>query len=72
MHVFTIPGVKAFLSEKLYQDLLERFFRCQRQHGGVNENPGILFQHPSSEGCKLLLSEDFWRKLTWEQKAYGD
>lgn len=29
--IFQIPGVKAFLSEKLCQDPLEKFFGCQRQ-----------------------------------------
>ena len=37
--LFTIPGVTCFLSEKLCQDPLEKFFGCQRQRGGVNENP---------------------------------
>ena len=39
--VFTIPGVKCFLSEKLCQDPLEKLFGCQRQCGGVNENPNV-------------------------------
>jgi len=38
---FTIPGVTAFLSEKLCQDSLEKFFGCQRQRGGVNDNPTV-------------------------------
>ncbi len=38
-YLFTIPGVSAFLSEKLCQDPLEKFFGCQRQRGRVNENP---------------------------------
>ena len=39
--VFTIPGVSSFLSEKLCQDPLEKFFGCQRQRGRVNENPTV-------------------------------
>lgn len=38
---FTIPGVTAFLSEKLCQDPLEKFFGCQYQRGGVNDNPTV-------------------------------
>lgn len=38
-YLFTLPGVKVFLSEKLSQDPLEKFFGCQRQRGGVNDNP---------------------------------
>ena len=36
-----IPGVVAFLSEKLCQDPLEKFFGCQRQRGRVDENPNV-------------------------------
>ena len=39
--LFTIPGVTCFLSEKLCQDPLEKFFGCQRQHSGVYENPTV-------------------------------
>ena len=38
-YIFTIPGVKEFLSERLSQDPLENFFGCQRQRGGTNKNP---------------------------------
>uniref|UniRef100_A0A1X7STK4 Uncharacterized protein n=1 Tax=Amphimedon queenslandica TaxID=400682 RepID=A0A1X7STK4_AMPQE len=38
-YIFTIPGVKSFLSENISQDPLEKFFGRQRQRGGVNENP---------------------------------
>ena len=37
--MFTVPGVTCFLSEKICQDPLEKFFGCQRQRGGVNANP---------------------------------
>ena len=37
--MFSLPNVKVFLSEKLCQDPLEQFFGCQRQRGGVNDNP---------------------------------
>lgn len=38
-YIFTIPGVKSFLSEQISQDPLEKYFGRQRQRGGVNENP---------------------------------
>ena len=37
-HLFTIPGVDSFLSQRLCQDPLERFFGTQRQRGGVHDN----------------------------------
>ena len=40
-YLFTIPGVKVFLSERISQDPIEKFFGCQRQRGRVNENPNV-------------------------------
>jgi len=40
-YLFTLPGVNAFLSERISQDPLEKFFGLQRQRGRVNENPNI-------------------------------
>ena len=45
-HVFTLPRVTAFLSERISQDPLEKFFGLQRQRGRVNENPNV------AEFCK--------------------
>ena len=41
-YLFTIPGVKAFLSRRLSQDPLEQFFGCVRQRGGVHDNPNAV------------------------------
>lgn len=38
-YLFTVPGVSAFLSNKICQDKLENFFGQQRQRGRVHENP---------------------------------
>ena len=38
-YLFSVPGVKLFLSRRLTQDPLEQFFGCQRQRGGVHDNP---------------------------------
>ena len=40
-YLFTIPGVRSFLSERILQDPLEKFFGCQRQRGRVHENPTV-------------------------------
>ena len=39
--IFKIKGVTSFLSEKLSQDPLEKFFAVQRQRGRTNENPNV-------------------------------
>ena len=40
-YVFTIPGVKLFLSSKLSQNPIEKFFGQQRQRGSSNDNPNV-------------------------------
>ena len=40
-YIFTIDGIKVFLSERLSQDPLENFFGCQRQRDTTNENPNV-------------------------------
>lgn len=48
--LLSIPGVEYFLSEKLSQDPLEKFFGCQRQKGRSHENPTV------AEFCKNTQS----------------
>ena len=38
-HLFSVSGVSSFLSNRLCQDPLEKFFGMQRQRGRANENP---------------------------------
>ena len=38
-YVFTIPGVSAFLSNRICQDPIENFFGKQRQRGRACDNP---------------------------------
>ncbi len=40
-YIFTIPGVTAFLSNRICQDPLENFFGQVRQKGRVNENLSV-------------------------------
>ena len=54
--LFTIPGVKAFLSEKLCQDPLEKFFGCQRQRGRVNENPTAAQFYKNTQALRVVNS----------------
>jgi len=39
--LFKIPDVNFFLTEKLSQDPLEKYFGCQRQMGRTNDNPKV-------------------------------
>jgi len=40
-YLFTVPGVKYFLSEKLCHDPLEGFFGKQRMQNGYSDNPTV-------------------------------
>ena len=40
-YLFEEGGAKSFLSERISQDPLKKFFGGQRQRGGVNENPSV-------------------------------
>ena len=40
-YLFTLDGVKVFMSQRICQDPLGKFFGCQRQRGATNENPNV-------------------------------
>lgn len=52
--VFAIPGVKCFLSNRLCQDPLEKYFGMQRQTGKSNENPSVVEFAKNSETLRLV------------------
>ena len=54
--LFEIPEVTAFLSEKLCQDPLEKFFGCQRQRGRVNENPNAQAFCKNTQALRVVNS----------------
>ena len=58
-YIFTIPGVKSFLSRRICQDPIEKFFSCQRQRGGTHDNPSVAeFVHNTQ---KLRVINSFCR-----------
>ena len=40
-YIFTIPHVSIFISGKMNQDPLEKFFGCVRQKGHGSDNPNV-------------------------------
>lgn len=54
--ILKIPGVSFFLSDKLNQDPLEKFFGCLRQRGGVNTNPTIMEAMKSTQALRVVNS----------------
>ena len=55
-YLFSQPGVECFLSGKLGQDPLEKFFGCQRQRGGMNENPTVQEFCCNAQALRLVNS----------------
>ncbi len=50
--------MKTFLSERISQDPLEKFFGRQRQRGGVNENPTIAQFLKGNQALRVINSID--------------
>ena len=48
-------GVSCFLSEKLSQDPLEKFFGCQRQ-SGTNDNPTVAQFLKNTQNLRVINS----------------
>ena len=55
-YIFTIPGVKFFLSERISQEPLENFFGCQRQRGGASENPNVQDFCKNTQALRVIDS----------------
>jgi len=55
-YLFDIEGVSSFLSEKLSQDALEKFFGVQRQCGKSNENPTVAQFLKNTQGIRVINS----------------
>ena len=55
-HLFTIPDVECFLSQRLCQDPLERFFGFQRQRGDVNDNPNVAEFLKNTQALRVIGS----------------
>ena len=55
-YIFTIPGVKFFSNEKISPDPLENFLGCQRQRGGVSENPYVQDFCKNTQALRVINS----------------
>ena len=56
LYLFQIEGVTCFLSEKLSQDALEKFFGCQRQKGKTNDNPTVYEFLKNTQALRIIDS----------------
>ena len=55
-YLFTLPDVTSFLSQQICQDPLERFFGCQRQRGGVHDNPNTQEFMKNTQAPRVIKS----------------
>ena len=55
-YLFSLADVKSFLSQRIFQDPLERFFGCQRQRGGVHDNPNIQEFTQNTQALRVIKS----------------
>ena len=55
-YIFKIPGVTCFLSCKINQDILEKFFGLQRQAGRCSENPTVAEFIKTTENFRVVCS----------------
>ena len=49
-----MPGAPPFLSRRITQDPLEKFFGLQRQRGRVNENPNVQEFQKNSQALRVI------------------
>ena len=54
LYILKQPGVKYFLSEKICQDPLEKFFGCQRQRGKTNDNPTVAEVFKNTDALQVI------------------
>ena len=54
--LLTIPGAPPFLSRRVTQDPLEKFFGLQRQRGRVNKNPSVQEFQKNSQALRVIQS----------------
>ena len=55
-YLFTVPGVKFFLSRHICQDPIEKFFGCQRQCGGTHNNPTVKEFQQNTQALRVVNS----------------
>ncbi len=56
--IFTVPGITSFLSSRIQQDALEKYFGRQRQRGRVNENPTVAQFLKNDQALRVISSID--------------
>lgn len=53
-YLLSVEGVDIFLSERLCQDPLKKFLGCQRQRGGVHDNPSVQEFYNNTQALRVI------------------
>jgi len=53
-YLLSIPGAPPFMSRRITQDSLEKYFGLQRQRGRVNDNPNAQEFCKNSEALRVI------------------
>ena len=53
-YLFSLSGVKSFLSQRICQDPLELYFGCQRQRGGTHDNPTAAEFYKNAQALRVV------------------
>ena len=56
--LFSVSGITSFLSERIQQDPLEKYFGKQRQRGRVHENPTVSEFLKNEQALRIISSID--------------
>lgn len=55
-YLLSIPGVSVFMSNKISQDPVEKFFGQQRQRGSSNDNPNVSEFIKNTQALRVINS----------------
>lgn len=55
-HLFTVLGMKTFLSQRICQGPLEKFFGCQRQRSATHDNPNVREFLDNTQALRVVNS----------------
>lgn len=55
-YLFTLEGVDSFLSQRVCQDSIERYFGRQRQRGSVHDNPNVEEFSKNAQAIRIVDS----------------
>lgn len=69
-HLFSLPGISPFLSHRVTQDPLQKFFGLQQKRGRVNENPNAAEFFKITQALRVVQA--FTESVRGNCRGYKD